>query len=317
VEVFVVTDNGDGTLTKTGSQTVNVPAGANNNVPVFIPIAMGQYVGFHSNIAVHFTNPGSKQYFYANAPFSVSTSYITSFNVTVEFGAVVQGEYLAKINHGSNAAAPALTGKKWAALGTSITVQGFYTGPLVSLTGMTLTNLGFSGGSLGIDPQPVPHYGSGQITNRIASIPLDTDVVTIELPINDFSAAQVPLGVLGDTTPATFYGALWNAAIAIDTRVDNAKQVWIMGYGGGPTGPNLTTVNRNGNRLFEFQRAIQDVAQVFAIPVCDVGRNAGVGFLDANTDIPDGVHIFLEGGVKVANYMNWFFNQLVEQRYIV
>jgi hypothetical protein len=59
------------------------------------------------------------------------------------------------------------------------------------------------------------------------------------------------------------------------------------------------------------------VAQVFAIPVCDVGRNAGVGFLDANTDIPDGVHIYIEGGTKIANYMNWFFNQLVEQRYIV
>jgi hypothetical protein len=99
--------------------------------------------------------------------------------------------------------------------------------------------------------------------------------------------------------------------------VDNAKQVWIIGYGGGPSGPNLTTVNVNGNRLYQFQRAIKEVAEIFGIPVCDSGRNAGVGYLDADVDMVDDLHLDAVGGAKIANYMNWFFNQLVEQRYII
>jgi hypothetical protein len=224
----------------------------------------------------------------------------------VAFGSVQSR--LAALESGSGVAPiPPLQGKKWAAMGSSITAQTNYTTPLQSYSGMTLTNLGVSGAALGLDARSSPHYGSGQIYAEIPSIPANTDIVTLESGPNDFadSASAVPLGKLGDTTTSTYYGALYAAAVAIKAQAPSSKLVFINAYGSDPTSMpaySASHTNVNGNTLAQFQQAVIDVAHYLGFPSIDVGRNAGIGLLTAAAITVDGLHINATGGVLHAKY---------------
>lgn len=194
-----------------------------------------------------------------------------------------------------------MIGKKWTALGTSITSQGWYTRYLAPQTGMILTNAGVSGGSIGQGGSA----GSLAIYNAIATIPTDSQLVTLEGPINDFSSNLTPLGTLGDTTTATFYGAVYAAIAAIITRAPSAKVVLLVTYGGDSRSATNTmfATNANGNKLSQFRNAMIEVAEALGIPAIDVGANAGIGYLTGSTLLSDGLHINSLGGTLYANYV--------------
>ncbi len=219
-----------------------------------------------------------------------------------------------------------LKNKPWAALGSSITEQLTYIEPLAKMSGMILFNGGRSGGSLGksYPGRPNgPHEGQLAIFNKIATIPVDSTLVTLECGPNDFAAAQVPLGVLGDMTTDTFHGALYAAVVAIRARAPNARIVFLTPYGSGPhpsqmgsggTGPTLIEystryTNVLGNTLAQFQQAIIDVGAYLGIPVIDVGRKGGIGWFNANVLTRDGLHINAPGGLQYARYV---FQRLLE-----
>ena len=189
-------------------------------------------------------------------------------------------------------------GKKWAALGTSITAQNKYVPPLALLLGATAQNLGVSGASLASGA----HYGSLGIYNKITDIDVDTSLVTLEAGINDFGTDNSTLGSLGDTTTATFYGALYAAGVAIKTQAPNAEIVFITPYGGHSTHAthrNFRT-NSNGETLFEYQKAVKEVAGQLGIACIDAGSITDIGYLTADQWTSDGLHLSSEGGVKYA-----------------
>jgi lysophospholipase L1-like esterase len=193
-------------------------------------------------------------------------------------------------------------GRKWAALGTSITSEGYYTGPLATLLGATLTNLGVSGGHLSVPASG----GSGlEIYNAIGSIPSDADLVTLEPAINDFGRAST-LGTIGDTTTATFYGALLKAGQ--DILAANALRVLVyltpyaISTTGYPSGANWNTANANGNTLVQFQQAVRDVAHRLGCPVIDLAES-NIGAQTASAYLPDGLHVAAAGGVRLAQFI--------------
>lgn len=189
-------------------------------------------------------------------------------------------------------------GRKWTALGTSITSEGYYTGPLATLLGATLTNLGVTGGHLS-----VPAGGGGlEIYNSITSIPSDAELVTLESAINDFGRAS-PLGTMSDTTTATFYGALLKAGE--DILAANAQRVlvYITPYAISstvyPSSANWNTANANGNTLVQFQQAVRDVAWRLGCPVIDLAES-NIGAQTASLYLSDGLHLNTAGGVRMA-----------------
>ncbi|RWE96478.1 SGNH/GDSL hydrolase family protein [Mesorhizobium sp.] len=190
---------------------------------------------------------------------------------------------------------------KWAALGDSITIAGFYTSVIASQTGMVLTNLGVSGASLG---QSTTAYASFGIYNQIANIPADTEVVTIAAGINDFGAQEVVLGVLGQTTTATFYGALWAAVVAIRTQAPNAKIIFFVPYSGDPTHAThrIMRTNGQGNTLDQFMRAVREVALLTSCAYLDVGGESGLGYFMPASYTSDGLHINAVGGLRYGTY---------------
>ncbi|MEO1951396.1 SGNH/GDSL hydrolase family protein, partial [Thioclava sp.] len=192
-------------------------------------------------------------------------------------------------------------GKKWAALGTSITDQNKYFPPLETLLGATGQNLGVSGGSIAEGA----HYGSLAIYNEIPNIAIDADLVTIAAGTNDFGTRTSTLGSLGDTNTATFYGALYAAVVAIQAQAPNAKIVFLTPYSSDSRIPNwsITTANADGDKFVDFQQAVRDVANYLGLPCIDIGSEGGFGYLTNGPITADGLHPNTLGGELFADYV--------------
>lgn len=285
------------------SQTVNATSSASGNFQVRVyPSAGGHpYVGDGSSgIAINaaYVRSGSGPNLLANpTDFSrwktINASVLP--NVTY-FGG--NGQTMgAPANVSTDIGKLAWLGKKIGAVGTSIFFENNVLPPIASKLGATVVNLGFSGGSLGQNFSG----GSLAVYNRIPQLPVDCRAVLVDAQ-NDFGVAYpTPLGQLGDTTTATFYGALYATILRVQNG-DGAGQPW-QGIPNVPVffltpfssdsrfATYLSTYqNSNGNYLWQFQKAMADVAAMFGYPVIDVGRKAGIGMTTGSRMLRDGLH---------------------------
>ncbi|RWF69589.1 MAG: SGNH/GDSL hydrolase family protein [Mesorhizobium sp.] len=195
----------------------------------------------------------------------------------------------------------ALVGKKWTAIGSSITIGAYYATLLAGQTGMVLTNLGVSGSALGLSTTAYPSYG---MSAPIATMPTDTELATIEPGPNAFGAQETPLGVLGDTTYATHYGSLWAAIADIRTRAPGAKIVMIGTYSGGPghATSRIGRVNGQGNTMDQFFKAEREVAKLLSVPLIDIGGESGIGYLTSTLYMSDELHPNAAGSLRHATF---------------
>lgn len=193
-----------------------------------------------------------------------------------------------------------LFGKKWAALGSSITIGAYYATLLAGQTNLLLTNLGVSGSALGLSTTAYASYG---MSARIADIPLDTDLVTLEPGPNAFGAQETPLGVFGDQTYATHYGSLWKAILDMRARVPNAKIVVFGTYSGGAghATHRIGRVNGQGNTMDQFMKAEREVCQALSVPYIDVTQSS-VGYAMADLYTVDQLHPNAAGSLRYATY---------------
>lgn len=200
-------------------------------------------------------------------------------------------------------------GRKWVAVGTSITAQGHYTTPLAGMIEASLVNLAVGGATL----------PASMIEDQIPLIPADADLVTLEAGINDFPSGLV-LGSLGDATTASFHGALHVAIDAIMDRAPNAFIVLLTPFsaGPGPTGElpshiasrTYRTTN-SGTVLRQWQQAVRDVAAWTGWPVIDIAQDAGLNWWTAGEYTFDGLHPIGAGGVRMARFIA---DKLIEMR---
>ncbi|PDQ17242.1 hypothetical protein CN311_31060 [Mesorhizobium sanjuanii] len=194
----------------------------------------------------------------------------------------------------------ALIGKKWAALGSSITIGNYYAPLLAEQTGMVLTNLGVSGSALGLSTTAYPSYG---MSARIADIPIDTELVTLEPGPNAFGAQETPLGVFGDTAYATVYGSLWRAILDIRAQAPVAKIVLIQVYSGGPghATHRLGRINSQGNTMDQHMKAEREVCQAFGVPYIDTSQS-GMGYHTSTLYMADELHPNAVGSLRLATH---------------
>ena len=96
---------------------------------------------------------------------------------------------------------------------------GKYVRVVTELSGLITTNLGIPGGNMTSD-----------ILNAIKASPsCGVDLVTVEGGVNDW-ANNIPLGEFGDTEPATYYGALYQAFEYL-TKCTDSRVVSITMHG--------------------------------------------------------------------------------------
>jgi hypothetical protein len=184
-------------------------------------------------------------------------------------------------------------GRKWTAMGNSISQLGLYTTPLNSLLGTTLTNIAVSGSSISTSSSNGP---GGTIA--VGTIPANSELITLQGGINDFHG-NATLGAITDTTTATYYGALDAAFVTLQTRAPNATIVYIADYSNSYSYGQ--GVNANSNYLNQFTEAMEEVAQrkgAHFINLGDIINTYNCDFLTSDKIHPNAV-----GGDLLARHI--------------
>jgi lysophospholipase L1-like esterase len=231
-----------------------------------------------------------------------------------------------------DAASSPLAGKKIAGLGDSIT-YGFiprnapgYPGQLNSYLTLVAAELGATALNYGISGSTLGDAGGGAnspFTQRYAAMSDDADLVIVMGGTNDVRKF-VPLGVMGDTTDATFYGALDVLARGLLQKyrytpaasVGKGKKIMFMTAL--RLGPTLDV------NLPAFNEATIAVCKKYGIPVFDAYNLSTLtpelfrtlvgtepGYTDTyNPFVPDGTHPSQEGHEIFAKAVAGFIRSL-------
>lgn len=206
-------------------------------------------------------------------------------------------------------------GKKVACLGDSITqkaenVRKYYDFWKVYLSPNIILDYGVAGSSISRKTGEWPTWDTQvPFVERIKTIPKDIDVLTIFGGVNDWVADRT-LGSLGDTEDTTFYGAL-DKMFKYATQNFQGKDIYVFtplqnDWIKRPANDGTTDGrNRSGKYLKEYVEAIKQVAEKYAIPVCDLYSTMFYPFAEGFTEkyMPDGLHPNESAHKLMANKM--------------
>lgn len=206
-------------------------------------------------------------------------------------------------------------GKKVACLGDSITqktenVRKYYDFWELYLSPNAILDYGVAGSSISRKTGDWPSWDTQiPFVERIKTIPKDIDVLTIFGGVNDWVADRT-LGIFGDTEDTTFYGAL-DKMFKYATQNFQGKEIYVFtplqnDWVKRPANSGTTDGrNRSGKYLKEYVEAIKQVAEKYAIPVCDLYSTMFYPFAEGFTEkyMPDGLHPNESAHKLMANKM--------------
>ncbi|MDV7375798.1 SGNH/GDSL hydrolase family protein [Acinetobacter baumannii] len=199
-----------------------------------------------------------------------------------------------------------LTGKKWLAVGDSITVglnaTKSYADVLAERYSATLTKHATSGAwiSAGTGTIAIPNILSQTYTSLPDSA--NFDFITIAAGTNDrINGTDGNLGVFDDRTTATFYGALHTLIAGLKTKYPNARMLFMSQTPRSGLRTNPTTPTDLDKKF----KAITEVCDYYAVPVF-AGHKCFDFHPDDNatfksTYMPDGLHPSDAGHIWYAN----------------
>ena len=223
----------------------------------------------------------------------------------LQYGAVRNGAYrayaeslsvgLESLGDGVHAERPyRWRGKRWAAVGTSITwyngqpyqagaetgdICHGYVGGVARRTGLLVDNLGINGSTIG----PV---NADSLINRYTGITWSGyDLITLEYPVNDYGN-NIALGDPAAAANTTdFCGCLKTIIEYILAQAPTARLIVC-------TDPDVrgATANSNGVTLKAFTDAMINIAAQYRLTVCDWYYKSGTGAVNKASTTIDGTH---------------------------
>jgi hypothetical protein len=207
------------------------------------------------------------------------------------------------------------SGAKWVSYGDSITASNGWQPDVVNKLGLAHTKRGIGGttfaetasiawvdaNGLYLDRPPASQPpGSIKIESsmcndaRIATIPVDTEIITIMGGTNDY-AMNIPLGTAGTLSNTTYKGAMSIIIEKILTKMPTARIVFMT-----PPFENLTP-NSLGLTMEDYANAVIEVAHYYAMPVIDVYGECGWNAINSETYLSDGVHPNTAGYARISS----------------
>jgi lysophospholipase L1-like esterase len=198
--------------------------------------------------------------------------------------------------------------KKWASFGDSITEANLYqSGVMNRVSGLTHYNRGI-GGTTAINivgdvvwvdansqflarPPALQPVGSTEISSsgctqqRVDTIPLDADIVTIFFGANDFFNIGLLGTLAGETSTNVFYGAYQTMIKKIQTRVPDAEIILITM----PYRTNEHTIVQDGSYYEDYRQAVRNIGAKFKYRVIEMNKS-GINKLNYSTYLADAVH---------------------------
>lgn len=200
-----------------------------------------------------------------------------------------------------------LQGKKINLLGDSITQgagascnENCYVSVLGQLTGAQVRNYGIGGTRIARQQTPSDNTIFDQdFCLRAQTMDPDADVIVIFGGTNDYGHGDAPMGVISDTTPDTFYGALHTLYRTLITRYPTAQFLVLT-----PTHRlNECDPDSNGLPLKAYVDVIREMAEIYSLPVLDLFANSGIQPsipVMQTTYMPDGLHPNDAGHARLA-----------------
>ena len=201
-----------------------------------------------------------------------------------------------------NSTSTTITGKTINFLGDSIT-YGFdgtnssrvskpYPTLVGEILGVRVNNYGISGSTIGGDDKTsTKHNILGYTPMNIRYVDMDNaDYVIVLGGVNDYTAdRRIPLGVKGDNTNLTFYGALKILIEGLIAKYPNSR----IGFITPLRKIDDHSPNVYGNHLKEYRNAIIEMCEEYSIPVLDLFTKGGcyANISDwRGQNLPDGLH---------------------------
>jgi lysophospholipase L1-like esterase len=212
-------------------------------------------------------------------------------------------------------------GKKWSAIGDSITEYNFrtkrnYHDYISDRLLCKVNNYGISGTGY------ITSYGeSPAIKDRLDVVDTTSDLVTVFAGTNDWDFGGKPLGTFGDTDQtATIYGAIHYVIDGLITRFPSKTiAVFTPLPRSNNWGSNAAT-NAQGYTLEQLSEAIIKVCKHYSVPCLDLYHNSNLPvfnvdgnnhyFTAPNQPSPDGLHPNDEGHKVLADKILSFLNTL-------
>ena len=195
-------------------------------------------------------------------------------------------------------------------------VENPYPKIIADNTSCTSNNYGIAGSTIGgdgstINPTTQAIMGYLPMVSRLNNMNSNADVNIIFGGTNDALAdRQVPLGVMGDTTNLTFYGALNNIALYLLNNYPTKTNLFITPL----KRQNQETGNAFGLTLKDYVNAIIEVANKYGFPVLDLYNDMGGTPLNStwkNSNMSDGVHPNQNYYYILANKITNFINNQI------
>jgi len=145
--------------------------------------------------------------------------------------------------------------------------------------------------NLAISGTTLENNGANSGCFKYLEIDSDTRLITCNYGTNDVGLS-LPLGSFGDTTNATFYGALKIVTEGLITNHPLARiffyTIQQRDYLGGGQMAGMT--NSNGNTVEQFNDAIKIMCRKASIPVIDLYQDWGVSLQNIDSFTYDRLH---------------------------
>ena len=178
-----------------------------------------------------------------------------------------------------------LEGKKWYALGDSLTAQGNYTSYIENTTGAICTNYGVGGSTLcDYDGK----HSNAMVYRFSQMADIVPDFITVMGGTNDCYYSKI--GSVGDTGNDTVAGSIYTIYKGLQEKYPNIPILWCI------------FPRRMDNKWSEYYNIIKETLNYWSIPYVDVYKECG--FNTWNQSIyfneNDQVHINSDGGKVVG-----------------
>jgi len=210
------------------------------------------------------------------------------------------------------------SGKTWNILGDSFSERNIYPPLVQAALGIKRVN------NYGVSGLMITKHATN-ITNPLsvtyANMDQSADLIMVWAGINDFgynfgSYGGNALGVMGDLTINTFYGAMdvlikglhsrfpgKKICFISPTRISNTK-VGTESYEGGDK------VNTLGFTLIQYVNAMKETCEKYSVPYLDLYNQGGINQLNKATLLEDGLHPNVAGFTFLATKIAAFFKGL-------
>lgn len=189
-----------------------------------------------------------------------------------------------------------LAGYTWLTLGDSITARGWYQDMVQDICDISYVNYGIGGTSIAKKWSSTPDA----FCVRYVDMQNDADMVMVWGGVNDFSL-NIPMGTKGSTNTMTFYGALKVLIEGLIAKYPDTKIGFVLTPQVNNTDATLQykfdVQNTEGLTLMDYNNAIKEMCEEYALPVLDLYHNCGMNQLNMQTmtsnvteTSPDGLH---------------------------